>query len=95
VGQQQAELGKGSRSFTEEEEELYQSLFKDVKRKFNTYADEGTVLNNYSPAQHQVGQQQAELGKGSRSFTGRRSSILDRLQDLVVQADPVWRSDVR
>lgn len=29
--------------FTEEEEELYQSLFKDVKRKFNTYADEGTV----------------------------------------------------
>ncbi|KWU47464.1 hypothetical protein RHOSPDRAFT_13888 [Rhodotorula sp. JG-1b] len=34
--------------FTEEEEELYQSLFKDVKRKFNTYADEGTVLNNYS-----------------------------------------------
>ncbi|BGP15209.1 hypothetical protein JCM10213_000839 [Rhodosporidiobolus nylandii] len=34
--------------FTEEEEELYQSLFKDVKRKFNTFADEGTVLNNYS-----------------------------------------------
>ncbi|SGY78862.1 BQ5605_C008g04976 [Microbotryum silenes-dioicae] len=34
--------------FTEEEEELYQSLFKDVKRKFNTYANEGTVLNNYS-----------------------------------------------
>ncbi|GAA5823589.1 hypothetical protein JCM11251_000689 [Rhodosporidiobolus azoricus] len=34
--------------FTEEEEELYLSLFKDVKRKFNTYADEGTVLNNYS-----------------------------------------------
>ncbi|GJN89734.1 hypothetical protein Rhopal_002723-T1 [Rhodotorula paludigena] len=34
--------------FTEEEEELYQSLFRDVKRKFNTFADEGTVLNNYS-----------------------------------------------
>ncbi|GAA5855624.1 hypothetical protein JCM8547_001622 [Rhodosporidiobolus lusitaniae] len=34
--------------FTEEEEELYLSLFKDVKRKFNTYAHEGTVLNNYS-----------------------------------------------
>lgn len=34
--------------FTEEEEELYQSLFRDVKRKFNTYAAEGTVLNNYS-----------------------------------------------
>ncbi|GAA5963246.1 hypothetical protein JCM3765_005774 [Sporobolomyces pararoseus] len=34
--------------FTEEEEELYKSLFQDVKRKFNTYADEGTVLNNYS-----------------------------------------------
>ena len=29
--------------FTEEEEELYQSLFRDVRRKFNTYADEGTV----------------------------------------------------
>lgn len=24
------------------------SLFKDVKRKFSTYAAEGTVLNNYS-----------------------------------------------
>ncbi|ORY91463.1 SNF2 family N-terminal domain-domain-containing protein [Leucosporidium creatinivorum] len=34
--------------FTEEEEELYMSLFKDVKRKFSTYAAEGTVLNNYS-----------------------------------------------
>ncbi|GAA6004678.1 hypothetical protein JCM11491_002191 [Sporobolomyces phaffii] len=34
--------------FTEEEEELYKSLFQDVKRKFNTYAHEGTVLNNYS-----------------------------------------------
>ncbi|GAA6031112.1 hypothetical protein JCM8097_004009 [Rhodosporidiobolus ruineniae] len=34
--------------FNEEEEELYQSLFRDVKRKFNTYAHEGTVLNNYS-----------------------------------------------
>ncbi|GAA6046472.1 hypothetical protein JCM3770_004939 [Rhodotorula araucariae] len=34
--------------FTEEEEELYQSLFRDVKRKFSTYAHEGTVLNNYS-----------------------------------------------
>ena len=29
--------------FTEEEEELYKSLFQDVKRKFNTYAAEGTV----------------------------------------------------
>lgn len=29
--------------FNEEEEELYTSLFKDVKRKFSTYADEGTV----------------------------------------------------
>lgn len=28
--------------------QLYQSLFKDVKRKFNTYAEQGTVLMNYS-----------------------------------------------
>jgi len=34
--------------FTEEEEELYKSLFQDVKRKFNTYADEGTVRLSYS-----------------------------------------------
>ncbi|GAA6012147.1 hypothetical protein JCM10207_005148 [Rhodosporidiobolus poonsookiae] len=34
--------------FNEEEEELYLSLFKDVQRKFSTYADEGTILNNYS-----------------------------------------------
>lgn len=34
--------------FTEEEEELYKSLYQDVKRKFSSYAEEGTVLNNYS-----------------------------------------------
>ncbi|KAL8290154.1 hypothetical protein RQP46_003093 [Phenoliferia psychrophenolica] len=34
--------------FTEEEEEMYKSLYQDVKRKFTTYAAEGTVLNNYS-----------------------------------------------
>ncbi|PLW50416.1 hypothetical protein PCANC_07582 [Puccinia coronata f. sp. avenae] len=33
--------------FTEEEEELYSSLYSDVTRKFSTYADAGTVLNNY------------------------------------------------
>ncbi|KAG0145261.1 hypothetical protein CROQUDRAFT_658947 [Cronartium quercuum f. sp. fusiforme G11] len=33
--------------FTEEEEELYSSLYSDVKRKFSTFADAGTVLNNY------------------------------------------------
>ncbi|KAH8920079.1 hypothetical protein BT69DRAFT_444286 [Atractiella rhizophila] len=34
--------------FTEEEEELYTSLFKDIKRNFATYVEQGTVLNNYS-----------------------------------------------
>lgn len=34
--------------FNEEEEELYKSLYQNVNRKFSTYADEGTVLNNYS-----------------------------------------------
>jgi SNF2 family DNA or RNA helicase len=29
--------------FTEEEEEVYKSLYQDVSRKFNTYAAEGTV----------------------------------------------------
>jgi len=33
--------------FTEEEEELYSSLYSDVTRKFSTYAHAGTVLNNY------------------------------------------------
>ncbi|CAH7674033.1 adenosinetriphosphatase [Phakopsora pachyrhizi] len=33
--------------FTEEEEELYSSLYSNVTRKFSTYADAGTVLNNY------------------------------------------------
>lgn len=28
--------------------QLYKSLYQDVNRKFNTYAHEGTVLNNYS-----------------------------------------------
>ncbi len=34
--------------FNEEEEDLYESLYKDTTRKFSTYLDQGTVLNNYS-----------------------------------------------
>ncbi|EJD00844.1 uncharacterized protein FOMMEDRAFT_90593 [Fomitiporia mediterranea MF3/22] len=34
--------------FSEEEKELYQSLFTDAKRAFSTYVDQGTLLNNYS-----------------------------------------------
>ncbi|KAJ7179601.1 P-loop containing nucleoside triphosphate hydrolase protein [Mycena filopes] len=34
--------------FSEEEKELYLSLFSDAKRQFNTYLSEGTILNNYS-----------------------------------------------
>ncbi|CAO3566516.1 unnamed protein product [Mortierella alpina] len=34
--------------FNEEEEDLYESLFSDTKRKFTTYVEQGTVLNNYA-----------------------------------------------
>ncbi|PKI84061.1 DNA repair protein rad16 [Malassezia vespertilionis] len=34
--------------FTEDEEELYASLYKATTRKFTTFLDQGTVLNNYS-----------------------------------------------
>ncbi|CAO1620324.1 unnamed protein product [Sympodiomycopsis kandeliae] len=34
--------------FNEEETDLYDSLYRDVERKFSTYIDAGTVLNNYS-----------------------------------------------
>ncbi|KAG7096575.1 hypothetical protein E1B28_003995 [Marasmius oreades] len=34
--------------FSPEEKELYNSLFSDAKRQFNTYLDQGTILNNYS-----------------------------------------------
>ncbi|KAG0320628.1 DNA repair protein rad16 [Dissophora globulifera] len=34
--------------FNEEEEDLYESLFTDTKRKFSTYVEQGTVLNNYA-----------------------------------------------
>ncbi|KAF9004711.1 SNF2 family N-terminal domain-containing protein [Cyathus striatus] len=34
--------------FSPEEKELYSSLFTDAKRQFNTYLDQGTILNNYS-----------------------------------------------
>lgn len=34
--------------FNEEEEDLYESLYKDTTRKFSTYLSQGTVLNNYS-----------------------------------------------
>ena len=35
-------------TFNDEEEELYQSLYTSTTRKFSTYLDQGTVLNNYS-----------------------------------------------
>lgn len=35
-------------TFHEEEEDLYESLYKDTTRKFSTYLGQGTVLNNYS-----------------------------------------------
>lgn len=34
--------------FNEEEEDVYTSLYCDVKREFNNYVEEGTVLNNYA-----------------------------------------------
>ncbi|WFC98418.1 DNA repair protein rad16 [Malassezia yamatoensis] len=34
--------------FNDEEEELYQSLYTSTTRKFSTYLDQGTLLNNYS-----------------------------------------------
>ncbi|PWZ00250.1 hypothetical protein BCV70DRAFT_161241 [Testicularia cyperi] len=34
--------------FNEEEEDLYTSLYTDTTRRFSTYLDQGTVLNNYS-----------------------------------------------
>lgn len=34
--------------FSEEEEEVYNSLYSDVARTFTTYVEEDTVLNNYA-----------------------------------------------
>lgn len=34
--------------FNEEEKDLYRSLYTDVKRKYNSYVEEGVVLNNYA-----------------------------------------------
>ncbi|KAI8380944.1 SNF2 family N-terminal domain-containing protein [Radiomyces spectabilis] len=34
--------------FNEEEEDVYNSLFTDSARKFTTYVEEGSVLNNYA-----------------------------------------------
>jgi DNA repair protein RAD16 len=34
--------------FNEEEEDMYQSLYTDSARKFTTYVEQGTVLNNYA-----------------------------------------------
>jgi DNA repair protein RAD16 len=34
--------------FNEEEEDMYQSLYSDSARKFTTYVEQGTVLNNYA-----------------------------------------------
>lgn len=34
--------------FNPEEEDLYKSLYSNTTRKFSTYLDQGTVLNNYS-----------------------------------------------
>ncbi|KAK9478294.1 SNF2 family N-terminal domain-containing protein [Lipomyces japonicus] len=34
--------------FNEEEEDLYQSIYSDGKRRFNSYVSQGVVLNNYA-----------------------------------------------
>lgn len=34
--------------FNEEEKDLYRSLYTDIKRKYNSYVEEGIVLNNYA-----------------------------------------------
>lgn len=34
--------------FNEEEKDLYRSLYSDVKRKYNSFVEEGVVLNNYA-----------------------------------------------
>lgn len=34
--------------FNEEEKDLYKSLYTDVTRKYNSYVEEGVVLNNYA-----------------------------------------------
>lgn len=34
--------------FNEEEKDLYRSLYMDVKRKYNSYVEQGVVLNNYA-----------------------------------------------
>ncbi|SCW01284.1 LAFE_0D09186g1_1 [Lachancea fermentati] len=34
--------------FNEEEKDLYRSLYSDVRRKYNSYVEEGIVLNNYA-----------------------------------------------
>lgn len=34
--------------FNEEEEDLYESIYGDAKRKFNTYVSQDVVLNNYA-----------------------------------------------
>jgi DNA repair protein RAD16 len=34
--------------FSEEEEDVYTSLYSDVARTFTTFVEEGTVLNNYA-----------------------------------------------
>ena len=34
--------------FNDEEKDLYRSLYTDVKRKYNSYVEQGVVLNNYA-----------------------------------------------
>ena len=34
--------------FSDEEKDLYTSLYTDARRTFSTYVDQGTILNNYS-----------------------------------------------
>lgn len=34
--------------FNEEEKDLYRSLYSDIKRKYNSFVEEGVVLNNYA-----------------------------------------------
>jgi len=73
--------------FNEEEADLYQSLYSDGQRKFTTFIDQGTVLNNYSnifTLLTRMRQMACHPDLVLRSRTGQAAKLLTDLEETHV-----------
>ncbi|EPX70444.1 DNA repair protein RAD16 [Schizosaccharomyces octosporus yFS286] len=70
--------------FNEEEEDVYQSLYMDSKRKFNTYLAQGVVLNNYANIFQLITRMRQMADHPDLVLAGKRKTVdIDTQENIV------------